>query len=194
MNPKSYKFYKGIFELAKKDYINDPAAVKKFIENTLDFDFDVAVELWDYLITDAVAEKSPRIAVAGTLGANVLQFFLKHSAVKTYQCILSYEALTNVLYTMPDLPGAAARDILVSFLMGAKLDNAGIILKAMQKGPNYGAAMKDMLETLFAESKKKTGAAKASFPKKTSQFLLTHISKVKATERPLLEQRVKEIL
>jgi len=192
MNVKSYKFYKGIFELAAKDYINDPAAVKAFFKSTLDFDYDVAAELWDYLITDALSCKIPRGAAASALGDGVLELFLKRNAVKTHKLLIENESVTNVLYTMPDILGGSARGALIYFLTGAKLEDADIALKAMQKGANYGAAMKDLIENLFAEIKKKTGSVKVTMPKKTAEFLLLNIAKIKTNERALLEQRIKE--
>lgn len=194
MNTKSYKFYKGIFDLAKKDYINEPASVKSFMENTLDFDYDVAAELWDYLITDAAASKAPPAAAARALGDIVLESFLKRNVQKTYKCVTENETIAGALYSMPDKPAETSKKLLIYFIMGAKFEEADFILKAMQKGPRYGAAMKELLESLFEETKKKTGGVKAVIPKKTAQFLLTHTAKIRSAERALIEQRIKEIL
>ena len=193
MNVKSYKFYKGIFELAAKDYINDAGAVKVFFKNTLDFDYDVAAELWDYLVTDAVAAKIPR-AAAAALGDPVLDLFLKRNALKTYRLITGCEAVTNVLYAMPDILGDVARGALIYFLTGQKYAEADIVFRAMQKGASYGAAMKDLAEKYFAEIKKKSGSVKVTMPKKTAEFLLLNVAKIKTNERALLEQRIKETI
>lgn len=194
MNIKTYKFYKGIFELAETDYYNDPAAVARFFRKTLEFDFDIAAELWDYLITDALNSEVPAEAAAGSLGDNVLAVMIKKNASKTYRCIVEKETVAHALYAMPDMPGPAAKDALVHFLMGAKLEDADAALKAMQKSANYGAAMKELLEKLFEEIKKKTDSAKVTMPKKTAEFLRANIAKIKSKERALVEQRIKEIL
>ena len=194
MNLKSYKFYKGIFELAAKDYLNDHAAIKTFFRGALDFDYDVAAELWDYLITDAISSKVPQASIAAALGDNALEPFLKKNAVKTYKLITSGEAITNALFAMPVLLGDAAGGALIYFLTGQKYAEADVVFRAMQKGANYGAAMKHLAEKYFAEIKKKTGGVKVTMPKKTAEFLLLNVAKIKTNERALLEQRIKETI
>ena len=194
MNIKSYKFYKGIFDLASSDYINNPAAVGAFFKGALEFDFDVAAELWEYLITDAIASKVAPAKASAALGENALDLFLKKNVLRTYRLTVENEAMTNVLYSMPEKLGGGASGVLIYFLMGNKLPDADIIIKAMQKSPSYGASMKGVVETLFAEIKKKTGSVKVTMPKKTAEFLLSNIAKIKTSEKALLEQRIKEIL
>ncbi len=194
MNPKTYKFYKGIFDLARTDYYSDTAAVTAFIRNSLDFDYDIAVELWDFLATDAIDCGAPQKEAAAALGEAVLIQMQKKNAGRTLRSIVEKDTIAFLLYGFPEKPCDAARDILLRLIMGGKFEDADVIFSAFQKSRNYGAAMRELVEQLFEEIRKKTGSVKVTMPKKNAEFLRGHIQKIKGPEKALLDQRIKEIL
>ena len=194
MNARTYKFYKGIFDLARTDYCTDAEAVTAFMKNSLDFDYDIAAELWDFLAMDAAENANARAEAAAVIGGTILSIMMKKNISKTYRCIVEKESIAYILYGYPDRPCDLARDILIYFVMGTKFEDADAVFAAFQKNRHYGAAMREFLENLFESIKKKTGNVKVTMPKKTAEFLRGHIQKIRGSERALLDQRIKEIL
>lgn len=189
MNAKTFKFYKGIFDLAQEDYLSDPALVEEFIENTLDFDFAVAFELWDFLITDSLEVKPS--GLSRIMGDNVFRIFYGRSAARAVKMMMETPSVKGLLYneiTKNDV----AFDLLVNYLAGVKTVEAEDLLKILVKHPQFGIIMKLAMEKLFAALAEKNGGV-VVLPRKLSALLTAYVAKIKTDERPLLEQRIKEI-
>ena len=198
MNVKIFKFYQTIFDSAKDGSYKNPEEAGKFWRKVLACDFEIASELWEFLI-GYCGDNMPAERLHVFLGEPALKAFYEHNKAKTVRLICDREAVNTLLYAVsPINAGFLSLEILVGLIVSQKLEDAEILLKPLGKNifdKTYGQILKEIVESVFVELLKKDGSAKkVNMPKKTATFLLGYIDKIKTPEKAILQQRIKEIM
>ena len=197
MNTKVFKFYQALFDSARDGSYKNPDEAGKFWRKVLACDFDIAADVWEFLI-GYCGEKIPVEKLPAFLSEPPLKVFYEQNKTRAIRMICEREAVSTLLYTVsPVMPGLLSFDLLVGLIVAQKFEDAEILLKPVGKNildRTFGQIMKDLVEAVFMELLKKDGSAKkVNMPKKTSAFLLGYIDKIKTPEKAILQQRIKEI-
>jgi len=190
MKQKTFNFYKDLFEFAASDYRNSPQICEKFFKKTIEFDFGIAFELWEYI----VISQAKNVYAYRIFGPNIFKLFHAANAQKTRAGIVGSAELRELVFVKdPKAADGAAFDAALFFLVALRVDEADTVLNAIAKNVNYGPTFKKLLEKMF-EALKAKNDGKVVLTRKMSDLLLSHARAVKTAERAVIEQRIKEVL
>ncbi len=196
MNAKTLKYMQLFENFVKTDFLIDKKTLQKSMKGFLDLDYALAVEVWDYLVTTRESQLINDKKLASVLGELMFGVFYERAATKCVKAVCDAPSIRRAVYQHS--PEAGKNDnfnVLVDLLAGGKTDAADEILKCLIKNERirFGETMKRVLEQLFVELLKKN-PAKIEMSKKLSTLMLAYIKKIKTDERPMLEQRIREIM
>lgn len=197
MNSKQLKFLQTFSSLSNVNVLDDKKAFYQCIKTFLDIDYQMAVDVWEYIsITyenDMIATKDN----SAILASGVFDLFYEKSSVKCAKAINELMPIRKAVYQYsPDCNNGGSFNILVDLLLSNKTTEAEEIFKFLVKNEriHYGKMFKAALERLFIEILKKNPAKKIEMSRKLTDLLLRYIAKIKTEEKALLEQRVRETL
>ena len=196
MNPKQLKYHSLFEQMAQSDPMTE-ASAKKFLPQFMTLDFQLALDVWDYLCTTR-EELLMKDKNAGLLlGDNALDLFYRKSAPKPVKCLFETPAVRRAVFQYsPTANDGIAFNALVDVLVANKTAYAEEAFKCLVKNERiaYGPFMKALLERVFIEILKKSTSKKLEMNRKLAALLLTYIGKIKTDERAMLEQRIRETM
>lgn len=196
MNAKTLKYMQLFENFVKTDFLIDKKTLQKSMKGFLDLDYALAVEVWDYLVTTRESQLINDKKLASVLGELMFGVFYARAATKCVKAVCDVPSIRRAVYQHS--PEAGKNDnfnVLVNLLASGKTDAADEILKCLIKNERirFGETMKRALEQLFVELLKKN-PAKIEMSKKLNTLMLSYIKKIRTDERPMLEQRIREIM
>ena len=196
MNSRELKFYDILLNNPAKEFKANAASAPKLLNELLDFEYDECLNGIFYLINKHETlfdNQSAEREITSVL----FEKMIKVNRTRTVKAITTAAAVTKCFYTLSSAPYCgSALEILVGFIVSAKLEDADTLLKALFKNEksHFGAGMVKVLDAYFAALKSKQTAAKPDIPKKVATFLFGWFEKIKTPEKALLAQRLKEVL
>lgn len=198
MNPKQMKFLKQFASLSRVDAVTDEKAFLSNMKAFLELDFMNAVDVWEYMTTDKEGTLAEDAAVAAVFADKVFDMLAKKNGPRTLKAALDTPSIRRAVFQYsPSADKGTFFDAAVDTAVNAKVAVLDEILKCAAKNTamqsTFGQYMKHLIERLFIEILKKSPTKQIYLNKKMTTLLLSHISKIKTEERPLLEQRIREI-
>ncbi|MCI9031660.1 MAG: hypothetical protein HFK09_03945 [Clostridia bacterium] len=198
MNPKQMKFLKQFASLSRVDAVTDSKAFLANMKAFLELDFMSAVDVWEFMTTDKEGTLAEDKEVATVFADKVFDMLSKKNGARTVKTVLDTPSIRRAVFQYsPSADKGIFFDIAVDIAVNAKVAVLDEILKCMAKNTStestFGQYMKHLIERLFIEILKKSPTKQIYLNKKMTTLLLSHISKIKTEERPLLEQRIREI-
>jgi hypothetical protein len=198
MSVKSIKHYERLFEFAKENFKAEKERTQTFFKRTLDYDYDAAADIWEYILVthEKLIESAPAV-----LTQDILSLFMEANKTKTLKLVTENPLITKALYGVNPLAcEGLTLEILVGYIAGTKTAEADELLKQVYKNTavkkSFGENMKIIIERLFVVILSRLGntTKRVELNKKQVVFLLGYIEKIKGPEKALLEQRIKELL
>jgi len=198
MNPKTAKFYDSIFTLAKTDYINDHAALKKAINFMLDYSYEGAVEFWEYLISKNDLSKP---AAGAALGNNVFEQFWARNQAKAQKTLLEHSIIMSAYFgANPEAAGRPCK-MIFGLILSNKTQQAEVAMSYLSKNTAsskpYPEMLRGIIDGVIARALSKAGGEEGAviLNKKQHGFLKAIVAKLKLknADRQLLEQRLTEL-
>lgn len=198
MNPKQMKFLKQFASLSRVDAVTDEKAFLSNMKAFLELDFANAVDVWEYMTTDKEGTLAEDSAVAEVFADKVFSMLSKKNGARTIKAVLDTPSIRRAVFQYsPTADKGIFFDTAVDIAVNAKVSVLDEILKCTGKNTamesTFGQYMKHLIERLFIEILKKSPTKQIYLNKKMTTLLLSHIAKIKTEERPLLEQRIREI-
>lgn len=195
MNSKNLKFLQLFEDFFKTDFFADKKMLAKSVKAFLDLDYQLAVELWDYLCTTREDEMTDDRKVADILGETVFNMFYDRAPTKCVKALCDTPLIRRAVYQYSTKSATGASFAIITELLSSnKVEASDEILKCLIKNPyiSFGESMKRIMETVYIELLKKN-PAKIEMSKKLSALLLAYIKRIKTDERAMLEQRLREV-
>ena len=194
MNAKELKFLELFEQFVRIDIAADKLALGKFMTKFMNLDYQMAINVWEYLATVRESKLASDEKLADILGFELFNQFYTVAAVKCAKAIAEVGAIRRAVYQYTKRAGEEnALTILVESSVTNKLDATEEMLKCLVKNPriHYGQTLKRALERINVELLKKN-AGKATLPKKLADLFLVYVGKIKTDEKAMLVQRIKE--
>ncbi|MCL2847358.1 MAG: hypothetical protein FWE13_01230 [Firmicutes bacterium] len=194
MNSKEIKFLELFEEFSKIDIVNDKSSFSKSLKKFLDFDYALAVDLWEYLSNSKEEKLIKDEKFATAIGFDFFNQFYAKASIKCIKTINDNASIRRSVYQhAKEANDEKALQIIVDLIVAGKLPQADEIFKGLTKNTriHYGQAIKKILEKVFIELLKKN-PNKVVMSQKQADLFLNYIGKIKTEEKAMLEQRIKE--
>ena len=200
MTTKQLKFYQILKEINTLNVFIDGKRLVDCIKQAIALDYFSAVEIWEFLILDSESALATDIPLAFMLCDKIIEVFEAKANAKYVKTLSENAAVCRAVYQYSPTCFAKAETIAITagYLASSKLDVADQMLSCAFKNNSnkktVGEFMKAVIEKLFIEVLKKSTDGKIRIARKTSDFLLGYVNKIKTPEKALLTQRIKETL
>jgi hypothetical protein len=160
-------------------------------------DFTTGFEVFEYML-NAYARELADPATASNLEGRVFPVFVAQSESNTRRLFAESLPLCKLIYTASASSCTGANlTFIAGLILSSKLDTAEEALRCVRAnstpGFDFGARMKDILDTVFALYCTKNDVKKCELNKKQSALLLDYIQKIKGPYKQMLVQRIKEL-
>ena len=194
MTAKELKFLELFEEFVQIDIVTDKLNLSKKIKNFMDFDYNLSINLWEYLSTtrEPLIIKDDKYSLV--IGFEILNLFYAKGDVKCLKVVADNPGIRRAIYQYSQKAGEEkALAMVVELLVANKLIPAEEIFKCLAKNTriHFGQTMKRILERVFIELLKKN-PSKIILNKKLADVFVVYIKKIKTEERAMQEQRIKE--
>lgn len=199
MNTKLIKYYDKIFEFGRVDPLSEPEKVYDFFNYMLDYSFEQAGEIWEYLLeSKKSALQSSQVVIS--LVDKVLLLFAEKSEQKTIKLLIENTVIRTAVYQLSaNADSKFTLSIICNILLSSKMDTSEDFLKVLQKNTviknGFAGAMKKIINSVIETLRIK--AAEKDIPvkmqKKLSTLLLSYVSKIKGAHKAVLTQKIKEV-
>lgn len=198
MNVKQLKFLKQFAALSKIDVLTEETELLSCMKCFLDLDYNLALDVWEYLTIEKEGNIADDGSVGEVFGDKIYALFAKKDARRAVKAVTEVPSIRNAAFKYsPSTASGEFFDVAVDAAVANKIAICDEIFKCVAKndamGITFGQYMKALIERVFIEVLKKSADKKIVLNKKMTALLLSHISKIKTDERPLLEQRIREI-
>jgi len=194
MTAKELKFLEMFEEFSRLDIVNDKLSTTKLLKKLLDFDYQMAVNLWEYVSNSKENKLASDENYSIAVGYEFFNLFYAKASIKCVKTILDVSSIRRSVYQYSRYAGDEnALQIIVDLIAAIKLPAADEILKCLIKNTriHYGQTLKRILEKVFIELLKKN-PNKIELSKKTADLYLSYINKIKTEEKAMLIQRINE--
>lgn len=197
MNAKRLKFYRLFNAFSRMD-ISKASVIEKYVKEFLALDYECAEEIWEYLLIESEALLSDPNA-ADVFIDIPLKLFYAAAPVKTVKTLLETPVIANAVFRFsPKCDCNDAFTVIENLILGGKTESANVFLALVMRNTamksTFGGFMKKLMEKLFVEFMKKATDKRNFLPRKAAALLDDYIKKVKTDEKPLLQQRLKEVM
>lgn len=198
MNAKQLKFLKQFAALSRADVLTEEKELLNGMKGFLELDYNLALDVWEYLTIEKEGTIADDGKIAETFADKIYALFEKKDSRRTVKAVTETVSIRNAAFKYsPNAAKGTFFDIAVDAAVANKIAICDEIFKCVSKndamGITFGQYMKTLIERVFIEVLKKSSDKKIVLNKKMTALLLSHISKIKTEERPLLEQRMREI-
>lgn len=198
MDAKTLKLYDVLTNYRLTDFGLRKNTALKFAEELTDIHFDYGFDAVEFLYL-----RVPKIfeveSIQDDIAVTFLAALIKQNRTKTVKNILASPNLITVFFTLNRRAfSGETLDILITLLTGNKLADAEKLFKALYKNAqaNYAQGMVAVFDGYSAALIEKQGGEMLvpDMPKKTAALLQACAEKIKGGEKPLLLQRIRELL
>jgi len=199
MNTKTIKYYDKIFEFGRVDPLSEPDKVYDFFSYMLDYSFDLAGEIWEYLLeSKKFALQSSQVIIS--LVDKVLILFADKSEQKTAKLLSENLVVRTAVYQLSaNADSKFTLAVICNILLSSKIETSEDFLKVLQKNTviknGFAGAMKEIINSVIETLRIK--AAEKNIPvkmqKKLATLLMSYVSKIKGAHKAVLTQKIKEV-
>lgn len=198
MNAKQLKFLKQFASLSRVDAVTDVKALQDNMKAFIEMDFALAVDVWEFLTADKEGTIAENGEVAEVFADKIYAMLKAKNAQRTFKAVNELPSVRRAVFQYsPHTHEGDFFDMAVELTAAGKIKECDEIFKCVIRneamGLTFGAYMKALVEEVFVEILKKSADKRITMNKKMIALLLSYISKIKTEERPLLEQRLREI-
>lgn len=194
MDPKIYKLYDSLLLLGSLPTEDDTAIINLF-SSLIDSDYALALSAWEFLL---IKYENKLNTVTSALIINLYKLFKNKNLLKINKAVLETPVLLKALFLNSNaIYDKVVLDMPVFLIIQNKLDQAHEIFKQLSKNTyiNYGNVMREIFEAYFNIIFSKSNDQKViKINKKSAEFFMTYINKIKGGEKALLTQRINEII
>lgn len=196
MTNKKLSYLNKLNSFFSKNSIEDTEQTLTFLKSMLGFDFEEAIDLWEYIsLKSKLIDKD--LEYNTMITKDVFRLFCEKGVLKTYKVVLTNNNLLSLLFERSqNLLSDCSLEFITYLLLTSKIENAEVVFRLMLKNLNsdFGKNMKIIFENYMeALISKQDGQKNASIPKKVRTLLIFFIKKIKGEEKALLLQRINEI-
>lgn len=196
MENKNYKLYDSLLKLGALK-TEDSAGIFNIFENLINTDFNLALSAWEFLILKYENNIDLK-TYTETFLTGIYKLFKAKNLIKCSKAVLENPVLIKALFLNSEsIYDNLILEFAVSLITQAKFEQAHEVFKLLSKNTviNYGKVLKDIFEKYFHILFEKSADKKIiRTNKKTAEFFIIYISKIKGSEKALLTQRINEIL
>lgn len=199
MTAKLRKYYDNLFGLSKIDVLSEGDKLYEHISFFIDYDFDEAGDIWEYLL-ETHANELRETPAAVSLIDKVIDLFTNKSANKTSKLLIENSSLRNfVCLYSPNAGQGFTQDLIAQLLVSNKLDAAEDFLKIIARNNNlsigYNCVMRELIDLVIDEIRIRAAqkSITVKFPKRLIELLTVYVNKIKGSEKQLLLQKLKEV-
>jgi hypothetical protein len=199
MNTKLIRYYDKIFEFGRVDPLAEPDKVYDFFDFLLEYNFELAGEIWEYLLeSKKTALQSSQVIIS--LVDKVLILFSQKSEQKTAKLLNENTVIRTAVYQLSaDADNEFNLSVICNILLSSKIESSEEFLKALQKNTamsgGFAGAMRQIVDNVIDSLRIK--AAEKNTPvkmqKKLAALLMNYISKTKGAHKAILTQKIKEV-
>lgn len=197
MVAKQVKHYEILSEFFNSDMLK-AAAVDKYFGALLKLDFTLAEDLWEFMLIRNDADLKNN-AFASLYVDRVFKLFFAENAQRASKTVVDRAVICRAVFAFsPTADEGELFELAVSLLVSNKTETVDGLFKHLSKNEamksSFGAYMVKFLDRFFIEMTKKNASRKVELNRKQSTLLMSYVQKVKGDEKPLLVQRIKEVL
>ena len=155
MNTKTIKYYDKIFEFGRVDPLSEPDKVYDFFSYMLDYSFDLAGEIWEYLLeSKKFALQSSQVIIS--LVDKVLILFADKSEQKTAKLLSENLVVRTAVYQLSaNADSKFTLAVICNILLSSKIETSEDFLKVLQKNTviknGFAGAMKEIINSQDAK-------------------------------------------
>lgn len=199
MNTKLIKYYDEIFDFGKVDPLFQPDKMYDFFTYMLDYSFDQAGEIWEYLLESRKsALQSSQVVIS--LVDKVLALFAAKSEQKTARLLIENSVIRTAVYQLSSKADSDFNlSVICNILLSSKIEASEDFLKVLQKNTaiknEFAGAMKKIIDNVIDSLRIK--AAEKNTPvkmqKKLATLLMSYVTKIKGPTKAVLTQKIKEV-
>lgn len=198
MNAKQLKFLKQFASLSRVDAVTDAKGLQSNMKAFLDLDFALALDVWEYLTIDKEGTLADDADIAEIFADKLYSMFAAKNQQRTLKAINDLPSVRRAIFQYsPNAHDGDFFSFAVDLTVAGKVKECDEIFKCVIKNEampiGFGQYMKNLTERAFIEILKKNPEKRVEMSKKMTTLLLGYIGKIKTEERPLLEQRIREI-
>lgn len=196
MDTKKLKFFKLFSALMRQD-ISQSTVMDKFMGEFLKLDYSLAEDVWEFLIIET-EDKLESPGVAEVFVDLPLGKFYNAGIVRICKTLSSRPKIRNAVFELsPTADMGNAFDLMINFLL-TKPQDADAALACVARNvaikTTFGAYMKAVIERYFLELMKRSPDKKVNLKQKNADLLIGYVKRIKTDEKPLLLQRIKEVM
>ena len=193
MDPKIYSLYDN---LVKFGHENTNSTIPYFFEKILSTDYNSALSVWEYLLIKNEKKLDDEF-LTKTLIVDIFRVLKHKNLVKTNKAVSENPIFSKALFlNSAAIKDEAVLDFPVTLIMQGKFDLADNVFKLICKNPyiDYGTTLREIFEYYFAiVFEKNSDKNIIKINRKTADFFMIYINKIKGSEKALLTQRINEI-
>lgn len=196
METKTYKLYDSLFRLGSLK-IEDSIDILNVFKHLIASDFNSGLSAWEFLI-EKYEKKISEKNHAEIILVEVYKLFKTKNILKCTKAVLETPALLKALFLDSEsIYNDSVLEFAVNLITQSKFLQAHEVFKLLSKNIliDYGKVLKEIFEKYFDMLFLKSSDKKIiKTNKKTAEFFMTYISKIKGGDKALLTQRINEIL
>lgn len=197
MNTKQVKYYEIVSGFFASDIFKD-AVVDKYFKEMLKLDYTLAEDLWEYMLIRLDADLKKK-EIATLYVDRVYKLFSASNNARVIKTVVDRPVIERAVFRFsPTADGGELFMIPINLFVAGKLDAADGILKLLSQNvamkPSFGGYMIAFLDKAFIELTKKDAKRHIRLNNKQAALLMSTVQKVKGEEKPMLVQRVKEVM
>jgi len=195
MNQKQAKFYDSLLAFGKSDYLKDDAALNRVFSFLIDYSYDTAAEFWEYLISKNKMETKP---AAEKIGNDVFEVFAARNLTKAMRMLFDSNLFMAAYFTYNPDAYKGPCDMILNLLISNKLTQAEMGLTYLAKNTasdrSYPEMLRKIIDGAIARALSKAdGEGAVNLHKKQHALMKSFVLKLKGPDKPLLEQKLKEL-
>ncbi len=193
MDTKTKNFFKALTEMALFNVEIHPQIFTETINHTLNYDFDTAVNLWEYLL-----EKYDKVFCAikqanAALSTDTLKLFYDKSLSKTLKMLSENAVIKKYLLTLSSAAfDEVIKNTVAQAVMGNRTENADEYLKFLCRHEEFGKIMIEIL-TAIREKLLLKDTKYLRLTNKQATYLNVYATKIRTSDRAVVLQRIKEM-
>jgi hypothetical protein len=193
MDTKTKNFFKALTEIALFNVEIHPQIFTETMSHALNYDFDTAVNLWEYLL-----EKYEKVFCvvknANTaLSTDTLKLFYDKSLTKTLKMLSENAVIKKYLLTLSNAAfDEVIKNTVAQAIMGNRTENADEFLKFLCRHEEFGKIMIDIL-VIIREKLLLKDSKTLRLTNKQATYLNAFAAKIKTSDKAVVLQRIKEM-
>lgn len=197
MNTKQVKYYEILDGFFASDIFKD-AVVEKYFKEMLKLDYTLAEDLWEYMLIRLDSDLKKK-EIAMLYVDKVYKLFSASNNARAVKTVVERPVIERAVFRFcPTADGGELFMLPINLFVANKFDTVDGILKLLSQNEamksSFGGYMIAFLDKAFIELTKKDAKRRIHLNNKQAALLMSTVQKVKGEEKPMLIQRVKEVM